>query len=139
MAFDLSFGSLASARERLRSTYNKYEYVTSRLLGTAETGVGAFGAAYLQKKYPDYEMVKGIDTALLGGIALNLVGYLDKGAGWGKHACHVGNGVLAVYLTKYAWNMASQSGSTSTSTGGLLPAPAPGFHVGAQELANAGW
>jgi hypothetical protein len=137
MAFGMSFGSLASARDRLRTSYDSNRHVVKRLTGTVESGVGAFGFAWLQMKYPNYEMVSGIDTALLGGIALNVLSYFDKGSGWGDHVSALGNGVLNVYLVKAGWNFAKSSGSsgTTTTTAGLLGSPVPAFHVPSQDLA----
>jgi len=104
MAFDLSFGSLGSARDKLASWHDENKLAISRATATAEIGASAFGFGWLHGRYPKMD-VFGVDLSLLAGVGLIGLSFLDKkeegeGGAYGHHLASLGQGALAVYLAK---------------------------------------
>ena len=156
MAFDLSFGSLESARERLTrmrdddgAPPDAISKAAKRGIHIAETLGASFGFAWLQARFekssPGLVAPLGVPIDLLAGagltigsLGLSLAG-VDLG-GWEDHMAAVGTGAFAVYTAKLGVDMgvksAAAAAGTVTSTTTTTTAAAkglvqggPAFHV----------
>lgn len=99
--FDFSLGSLVGGSEAEKNAANS-------VASGVEVAASAFLTAYAQTKYPTYQAVMGVDTALIGGLVLSgagIFGMKDSGSSWGGHVSSLGHGMLAAYATKLGMSL----------------------------------
>lgn len=128
----MSFGSLAGGRGQ--STMDN-------AVAQAEVLASTFASAWVTAAYPQTATIMNMDTTGVVGAVLSLGGLLDGGGSWGPHASRIGNGMLAVYLTrlgatqgaKFAAGSSDQTKQGPAKSGTGLPAGTPGFSVGANQ------
>lgn len=158
MAFDLSFGSLESARERLTRMrdVDLQNPVAKRIIHTGETLGAAFGFALLQARFekssPGLVAPLGVPIDLLAGGAMSLAAIglplagVDLG-GWEDHMSAIGTGALAVYAAKFGVDMGVKGAAHAAALNAGAAAPnaaakglvagGPAFHVQPQAAHGA--
>ncbi len=150
MANPLTLDYLRRRRDALAGQYSETSMV-QRATGSALTLGTAFGAAFLQAKYPKLEKIGPVDSAaVLGGVALlaslfgGEIGLPTEGSEYVKD---VADGLLSVYLVKLGAHLGDSSGAAggsalsqvATATKGL-PAHAPvGMAAPARQAAPRRW
>jgi hypothetical protein len=167
MAFDLSFGSLASARDRLtRMRDDSMDSGATKAIKTgilsAETVGSALAFAWLQARFeksmPQLAAPLGIPIDLLAGGALTAAAILLPIAGvnvedFEPHMAAVGAGALSVYAAKFGVDKGAASAAkanasamsaiatTPTTAAKGLVAGAPAFvaHSGAAAPVRRYW
>lgn len=153
MAFDLSFGSLSSARERLANLSEPTTEKIRRGAGVGLTQISAFGFAWLEARYknahPTLVAPAGIPVSALTGVVLtgvSLLGMMDQ---YDDYLASAGAGALSVYFASLGASMGqSQAGTSITITNkdalGQVAATkglgmgAPSFAVNAQQAQAMG-
>ena len=117
MAFDLSFGSLSSARERLA---NLSEPTTKKILigaSVAATQASAFGFAWLESHYKGQTLAApmGVPISVLAGVALTGVSMFDLAGEYDPVIGGVGAGALAVYFASLGASMGAPAATTNAA------------------------
>jgi hypothetical protein len=156
MAFDLSFGSLSSARERLtRLREGAADSQVTRVANVGVTAASAFGFAWLEtrfkNKHPTLVAPMGVPVSAIIGTAALAAAALDFGFGYEDYLASISSGAFAFVASSYGANWgasaaakeaaalqtaAAQTAAAKTAaakTEGVLPAPA--FHISAQDMA----
>jgi len=127
MAFDLSFGSLSSARERLA---NLSEPTTKKILigaSVAATQASAFGFAWLESHYKGQTLAApmGVPISVLAGLALSGVSLLDLAGEYDPVIGGAGAGALAVYFASLGASMgAPTTAANATAAAQIAATPA---------------
>lgn len=151
MAFDLSFGSLSSARERLtRLREGAADSKVTRVANVGATALSAFGFAWLETRFkashPTLVAPMGVPVSAIVGTAALAAAAFDFGFGYEDYLASISSGAFAFVASSYGANWGASSAAKAAgananamnqvATRGVLPAPA--FHVSAQDMAAMG-
>jgi hypothetical protein len=152
MAFDLSFGSLDSARERLTRLREDSDSKLNRAGNIVATGAAAFGFAWMETrfkaKYPNLVAPLNVPISAIIGTALSAAAIFDFAFGYEDYAASVGAGALAFVGSSYGASMGTKAAAAAGAPAAaaamnqVAAAPAttatkglnPGLHISAQHM-----